>query len=71
MEIQMTYLGKKVEVKTIQRGEDMKPTGKFTTIVGICMREPGPNKWLDIPLMLVVDRTPVTINSLDEIKILE
>ena len=67
----MTYVGKKIEVKTMQRGNDMKPTGKFTSIVGICVTEPGPNKWLDIPLMVVIDRTPVTINSLDDIKIIE
>lgn len=66
----MTYLGKKVEVKIPERGNDGKINGKFTTVVGICKSEPGRNEILDIPLQIVVDRMPITINSLDDIKIL-
>lgn len=64
------YLGKKVEVKIPQRGENMKLNGRMTTIVGICDSEPQKNEILGISLQIVVDRMPVTINSLNDIKIL-
>lgn len=66
----MAYLNKRIEVKVPERGNDMKPTGRYTTIVGICKKEPGPNVYLDIPLMILLDRTPIAINSLGDIKIL-
>ena len=66
----MTYLGKKCEVKIAQRGNDSKLNGKFTTCVGICDSEPCKNEYLSIPLQIVVDRMPVTIQALNDIKIL-
>ena len=66
----MTYLGKKVEVKVAERGNDMKPTGKYITVTGICRSEPKRNEILDIPLQIVVDRMPITLNSLQDVKIL-
>lgn len=65
-----SYLGKKVEVKIPERGPDMKPTGRMTTVVGICKREPGPNELLDVPLQITVDNMPIRINSLRDIRIL-
>lgn len=64
------YLGKRVEVKIPERGNFCQLTGKFTTIVGICQSEPCRNEFLDIPLQIVVDRMPVTIRNLNDIKIL-
>ena len=64
------YLGKKVEVKIAQRGNDAKYNKKFTTCAGICQSEPERNQYLDIPLQIVIDRMPITINSLNDIKIL-
>lgn len=66
----MTYLGKEVEVKIPERGETAKLNGKYTTIVGICQLEPQENKWLNISLQMVVDRMPITLRSLNDIKIL-
>jgi hypothetical protein len=66
----MTYLGKRVEVKIPARGDNGKLNGKFTTVVGICKSEPQKNEILDIPLQTVVGRMPVTLNSLNDIKIL-
>jgi hypothetical protein len=66
----MTYLNKRVEVKIPQRGNDGKLNGKYTTVVGICQSEPQENKNLGVSLQVVVDRMPVTIKSLNDIKIL-
>lgn len=65
----MIYLGKKVEVRIPQRGEDCKPNGKYTTIVGICKCEPCRNEILDIPLCTVIGRMPVILNTLNDIKL--
>jgi len=65
----MTYLGKKVEVKIPARDDFGKLNGKLTTIVGTCQVEPQENKNLNIPLQTVVDRMPVTLESLNDIKI--
>ena len=66
----MTYLGKKVEVRIPSRGQNGKLDWKFTTIVGICQSEPQKNEILDIPLQIVVDRMPITLDNLNNIKIL-
>lgn len=66
----MTYLGKRCEVKIPQRGNDCRPNGKFTTCAGICQSEPCRNEYLDIPLQITIDRMPITLNSLKDIKIL-
>jgi len=67
----MTYLGKKCEVKIAQRGNDAKPNGKFTICVGICNSEPCKNEHLSIPLQIVIDRMPITLNTLKDVKIIE
>lgn len=67
----MNYLNKKVEVKIPKRDDKGKLNGKFTTIVGICKSEPQRNEILDIPLQIVVDRMPIILESLKDIKILE
>ncbi len=66
----MIYLNKRVEVRIPERGNDGKLNGKYTTVVGICQSEPQENKHLNIPLQIVVDRMPITIKSLNDIKIL-
>lgn len=66
----MTYLGKRIEVKIPERDGKAKLNGKYTTIVGICQSEPSENKWLNIPLQTVVDRMPISLNTLNDIKIL-
>lgn len=65
----MTYLGKRVEVRIPQRSDNTKYNGKFTTCVGICQFL-GENEHLSIPLQIVVDRMPVTLNTLKDVKIL-
>ena len=66
----MIYLNKRIEVKIPERGNNGKLNGKFTTIVGICQLEPQSNEKLGISLQTVVDRMPVTLNNLNDIKIL-
>ena len=66
----MIYLGKRIEVKIPERGNNGKPNGKFTTIVGICQLEPQSNEKLGVALQTVVDRMPVTLSNLNDIKIL-
>lgn len=66
----MTYLGKKIEVKVPARDNQGKLNGKFTTCTGICQLEPCRNEYLDIPLQTVVDRMPVELRTLNDIKIL-
>ncbi len=65
----MIYLGKKVEVKIPARDDFGKLNGRFITIIGTCQIEPQENKNLGIPLQTVVDRMPVTLESLNNIKI--
>lgn len=48
-----------------------KLNGKKVPVTGICEKEPGPNLHLGIPLQTTINRMPVTLGSIDEIKILE
>ena len=70
MEIQR-YLGKRVLVPFPERDDKGKLTEKTTVIGGICTVEPGPNPHLDVPLQICVDKTPVRINSLNDITIVD
>jgi hypothetical protein len=67
----MIYLGKRIQVPIPERGEDCKPTGRMVFIVGKCQLEPQPNEWLDIQLQTAIDRMPVSLKSLADIKVIE
>ena len=67
----MTYIGKRVQVNIPARDEKGRLNGKLHPIGGICQTEPKENKWLGIKLQVVVNRLPVSINSLNDIKIIE
>jgi len=65
----MSYLGKRIEVKIPKRDEKGKLTKEWQIVRGICQSEPQENKFLGIPLQTVVDRMPVELKSLNDIKI--
>lgn len=67
----MIYLGKRVEVKIQQRDNYGNNTLQWTTVCGTCQSEPQENKRLGIDLQIVIDRMPITIKSLNDVKILE
>lgn len=66
----MTYLGKRISVPIKERGQDCKFTGRMTTAAGVCEIEPQPNEILGIALMVTIDRMPIEINSLNDIRVL-
>ena len=63
------YLGKRIEVRIPQRGNDGKLNGKFTSCAGICEMEPCSNEYLEWGLQITINRMPIQINSLNDIKI--
>lgn len=66
MEVQK-YLGKRVLVPFPERDNFGKLTGNKVMIGGVVTVEPGPNKLLGIPLQVCIDKTPVELNSLNDI----
>lgn len=67
----MKYLNKKVSVDIPSRDKYGKISTGKTTIVGICQLEPIPNPLLNIPLQTVINRMPIELNSLNDLKIME
>jgi hypothetical protein len=63
-------LGKRVQVKILARDDRGRVTNRFTTCGGICQSEPQENKHLGIKLQIVVDRMPIEIRSLDDVRII-
>jgi hypothetical protein len=63
------FLDKKVKVKIPKRDSKGKLTNEYVEITGICQLEPVSNPILGIPLQTVVDRVPVELKSINDIKI--
>jgi len=62
-------LGKWVQVRIPARDDRGRETNRFTTCGGICQSEPQENKYLGIKLQIVVDRMPIEIQSLADVRI--
>lgn len=58
--------GKIVECQVPSRDEKGRRNGGYQVIIGVCTHL-GPNQHLNEPIWAVVDRMPVSLNSLDQI----
>lgn len=67
----MSFLGKRVEVKIKKRDNRGREMNEYIPIIGICQLEPCPNPFLGIPLQTVVDRMPVELKSMNDIKLIK
>lgn len=65
----MSFLGKRISVPIEQRDNFGKRNGKYIRIAGICQLEPMENKILGVPLQTVVDRMPVELKDINQIKL--
>lgn len=63
-------LGKRVEVRIPLRDDFGRTTNRLTFIADICQLEPQENKLLSIKLQTVVDRMPIILQSLADIRVL-
>lgn len=66
----MSFLGKRVEVKIRRRDNKGRLTQEYSYITGICQLEPCPNPLLGITLQTTVDRMPVELRSMNDIKLI-
>jgi hypothetical protein len=65
----MDLLGKRVLVPIPSRDKQGKVDGGTTTAAGVC-RYLGPNEFLGIALQITVDRTPIELQNVSQIKII-
>lgn len=62
------FLGKDVEIKILDRDQQGKITpNNFTTVTGKC-NFIGPNRFLNIPLQVTINRTPYEVKHVNDIK---
>jgi hypothetical protein len=63
------FIGKRIIVRVpIGRDDSGKSNGKMTEVAGVCDYT-GPNKVLGIPIIAVINRMPIELNSLNQITI--
>lgn len=63
------FLNKRVEVKIKKRDNRGREMNEYIPITGICQSEPCPNPLLGIPLQTTLDRMPIELRSMNDIKL--
>jgi hypothetical protein len=71
MEDFQRFIGKRVTVTApIGRDNAGRRNGSNVVVAGTC-DSLGPNKHLEIPLQIVVDRMPITVNSVNQVQMVQ
>ncbi len=63
------FLNKRVEVSTTNRDPYGRKSSELIKICGLCTYI-GENKLLGYPLEIIVDRMPIQLNNINQVKLL-
>jgi len=63
------FLNKRVEVLVLGRNDQGKRSVEFVKVAGLCTYI-GENKLLGYPLEIIVDRMPIQLSNINQVKLL-